>query len=80
MQLSVEISFVSQKPGSDEKRVMYTRSAPEEFMIGSETEEVAEKPIISILQKYQDNLQNKMKGSDFIYLMELIIYIMILIE
>ena len=46
---------------------MYTRRTPEEFMIGSETEEVAEKLIMSILQKYQDNLQNKMKGSDFIF-------------
>ena len=67
LQLSVEISFVSQKPGSHENRVMYTRSTPEEFMIGSETEEVAEKLFMSILQKYQDNLQNKMKGSDFIF-------------
>ena len=46
---------------------MFTRSTPEEFMIGSETEEVAEKLFMSILQKYQDNLQNKMKGSDFIF-------------
>ena len=46
---------------------MFTRSTPEEFRIGSETEEVAEKLIMSILQKYQDNLQNKMKGSDFIF-------------
>ena len=46
---------------------MYTRSTREEFMIGSETEEVAEKLIMSILQKYQVNLQNKMKGSDFIF-------------
>ena len=67
LQLSVEISFVSQKPGSDENRVMYTRSPPEEFMVGSETEEVAEKLFMSVLQKYQDNLQNKMKGSDFIF-------------
>ena len=65
--LSAEISFVSQKPGSDETRTMFTRSTPEEFMIGSETEEVAENLIMSILQKYQDNLQNKMKGSDFIF-------------
>ena len=67
LQLSAEISFVSQKPGSDENRVMYTRSTPEEFMIGSETEEVDEKLFMPILQKYQDNLQNKMKGSDFIF-------------
>ena len=67
IQLSAEISFISQKPNSNEIRVMFTRSILEEFMIGSETEEIAEKLIMSILQKYQDNLQNKMKGSDFIF-------------
>ena len=67
LQLSAEISFVSQKPDSNEIRTMYTRSIPEEIIIGSETEEVAENLIMSILQKYQDNLQNKMKGSDFIF-------------
>ena len=36
-------------------------------MSGSETEEIIEKLIKSLLQKYQDNLQNKMKGSDFIF-------------
>ena len=66
LQISAEIFFVSQKPGSDETCTMFTRSTREEFMIGSETEEVAEKLIMSILKKYQDNLQNKMKGSDFI--------------
>ena len=45
---------------------MYTRSTPEEIIIGCETEEVAEKLIMQLFQKYQDNLQNKMKGSDFI--------------
>ena len=67
LQLSAEISFVSQKPDSNETRVMYTRSTPEEIIIGSETEEVAEKLIMQLLQKYQDNLQSKMKGSDFIF-------------
>ena len=68
LQLSAEISFVSQKPDSNETRVMYTRSIPEEIIIGSETEEVAENLIMQLLQKYQGNLQNKMKGSDFINL------------
>ena len=67
LQLSAEISFVSQKPGSDEIRIIYTRSIPEEIMSGSETEEVAENLIIQLLQKYQDNLQNKMKVSAFIF-------------
>ena len=67
LQISAEISIVSQKPGSNETCIMYNRSTPKEFMIGSETEEVAQNLIMSILQKYQDNLQNKMKGSDFIF-------------
>ena len=46
---------------------MYTRSFYEEIMSGSETEEIMEKLIKLLLQKYQDNLQNKMKGSDFIF-------------
>ena len=64
LQLSAESSFISQKPDSNEIRTMYTRSTPEEIIIGSETEEVAENLIMSILQKYKDNLQNKMKGSE----------------
>ena len=78
LQLSAEIFFVSQKPDSNEIRIMYTRSIPEEIIIGCETEEVAENLIMQLLQKYQDNLQNKMKGSDFIF--NGINYIMILIE
>ena len=67
LQLSAEISFVSQKPDSNEIRIMYTRSTPEEIITGCETEEIAEKLIMQLLQKYQDNLQNKMKVSDFIF-------------
>ena len=59
LQLSAEIYFVSQKPDSNEIRIMYTRSTPEEIIIGCETEEVAAKLIMQLLQKYQDNLQNK---------------------
>ena len=67
LQLSAEISFASQKPDSNEICIMYTRSIPEEIIIGCETEEVTENLIMQLLQKYQDNLQNKMKGSDFIF-------------
>ena len=46
---------------------MYTTRFCEEIMRGSETEEIMEKLIKSLLQKYQGNLQNKIKGSDFIF-------------
>ena len=67
LQLSAEISFVSQKPDSNEILILYTRSTPEEIITGCETEEATENVIMQLLQKYQDNLQNKMKGSDFIF-------------
>ena len=44
---------------------MHTRSVCEEFMSGSETEEIVEKLFRSLLQRYQDNLNEKMRGSDF---------------
>ena len=65
LKLTAKISFVSLKPDSDETRLMYTRSDAEEFMNGSETEEIIESLFRSLLQKYQDNLNGKMRGSDF---------------
>ena len=38
--MTAEINFISLKPGSDETRVTYTRSDNEEFMNGSDTDEV----------------------------------------
>ena len=40
IQLIAEINFISLKPGSDEMRVMYTRSDNEEFMNGGDIDEV----------------------------------------
>ena len=67
LQLIAKISFVSLKPDSDETRLMYTRSNAAEFMNGSETEEIIESLYRSLLQNYNGNLQEKMKGSDFVF-------------
>ena len=40
VQLIAEISFISLKPVSDETRIMHTRSDNEEFMNGSDTDEI----------------------------------------
>ena len=61
----MEISSISLKPGSDETRIMHTRSDNEEFMNGSDTDEIIEGLFESFLQKYEENLQEKMKGLDF---------------
>ena len=67
LQLTAKISFVSLKPDSDETRLMHTRSDAAEFMNGSETEKIIESLYRSLLQNYNDNLQEKMKGSDFVF-------------
>ena len=53
IQLSAEISFISQKPNSNEIRVMFTRSIPEEFMIGSEQK----KSLKNLLCQYYKNIK-----------------------
>ena len=65
IQLIAEINFISLKPGSDETRVMYTRSDNEEFMIGDNTNEIIKSLFESFIQKFEENLQEKMRGSDF---------------
>ena len=65
VQLIAEISFISLKPGSDETRIMHTRSDNEEFTNGSDADEIIEGLFGSFLRKYEENLQEKMKGLDF---------------
>ena len=60
-----EINFISLKPGSDETGIMHTRSDNEEFMNSDDTDEIIKGLFESFLQKYEENFQNKMKGSDF---------------
>ena len=67
IQLTAQINFISLRPGSDETRVMHTRSNNEEFMNGSDTDEIIKELFKSILQRYQEYLQEKMRGSDFAF-------------
>ena len=67
IQLTAQIKFISLRPSSDEMRIMYTGSVNEEFMDGSNIDEVIKVLFKSPLQKYQENLQEKMKGSDFTF-------------
>ena len=67
IQLTEHINFISLRPGSDETRVMHTRSVNEEYMNGSDTDEIIKELFRSLLQRYQENLQEKVKGSDFAF-------------
>ena len=65
IQLTAEITFTSLKPDSDETRIMHTKSDNMQIMIGSDTNDVIKKLFKSFLQRYQEGLQEKMRGSDF---------------
>ena len=65
IQLTAEINFTSLKPDSDETRIMHTKSDNTEIMIGSDTNEVIKELFKSFLQRYQEGLQEKMRGSEF---------------
>ena len=44
---------------------MHTKSDNKEIMVGSDTNEVIKELFKSFLQRYQEGLQEKMKGSEF---------------
>ena len=65
VQLAIEVNFISLKPGSDETRIMYTRSDNIEIIFGDDNDDIIEQVFESLLKKYEQNLQNKMRGSEF---------------
>ena len=67
IQLTAQINFISLRPNSDEARVMRTRSDNEEFMNGSDMDQIIKELFKSLLQRYQENLQEKMRGSDIVF-------------
>ena len=64
IQLTAQIYL---RPGSNETRCMHSRSVNEEFMNGSDTDGIIKELFKSLLQRYLQNLQEKMKGSDFAF-------------
>ena len=67
IQLTAQINFISSRPGSDDTRVMHTRSVNEEFTNGSDAHEIIKELFNSLLQRYQEILREKMRGSDFVF-------------
>ena len=66
IQLTIAINFISSKD-SDETRTMHTKSNNVEIMMGSETDEIIEDLFEFFLQKYQEGLEESMRGSELAY-------------
>ena len=60
------INFISSKD-SDETQTMHTKSNNVEILIGSNTDEIIKDLFESFLQKYQEGLEESMRGSEFVY-------------
>ena len=66
IQLTMSINFISSKD-PDETSNMYTISDNIKLIMSSETNDITEEPCKSLLQKYQEGLEESMKGSQFIF-------------
>ena len=66
IQITIAVNFTSSKD-SDETRTMHTKRNNVEIMMGSETDEIFEELFKSFLQKYQEELEESMRGSEFIF-------------
>ena len=66
IQLITQINFISYND-SEETRTMHTKSHNIEIMMGSKTDKIIEKRFGSLLQNYQKDLEEIMRGSEFIF-------------
>ena len=64
--LAMAINFISSK-NSDETHTMHAKSDNVEIIMGSETNEIIEELFQSLLQRYQEGLEESMRVSEFIF-------------
>ena len=66
IQLILIINFISSKD-SDEIRTMHKKNNNIKIIMDNETDEIIEKHFESLLQKYQEGLEEKMEVSEFVF-------------
>ena len=71
--LTILINFISSKY-SDETSIMHATSDNIEFMMGSETDEIIEELLKSPLERYQELLEESVKGSESIFDSVIVLY------
>ena len=66
IQLTMAINFISSKY-SNETPTIHRKSDNIEMMIDNETDEIIEELFNCLWQRYQNNLEESMKGSEFVF-------------
>ena len=62
-----QLILFSSSKDSDEACIMHAKSDNVEIMMFSETDEITEELLKSFLQRYQEGLEESMRGSEFIF-------------
>ena len=62
----MHINFISSKD-SRETRNMHTKSDNIEIMMVSETDDIIDERFKSLFQKYQEGLEESMRGREFVF-------------
>ena len=65
-QLTMIINFISSKD-SDEIHTMHTKSKTVEIVMDDETDKIIKELFESLLQRYQEGLEEKIKESEFVF-------------
>ena len=65
IQLSMQISFIS--PTNEETDIMHSKSDNIEIMRGIDTNNVVNRLIESFTQRYQEGLESRMRGSNYVF-------------
>ena len=73
IKLTMLINFMSSKD-SEETRNMRTKSHNVEILMGSETDDIVKNIFESLLQKYRKRLEEKMRGSEFVFVSADLLY------
>ena len=66
IQLTLSINFMSSKD-SEETRTIHAKSHNVEIMMDSKTDEIIKELFKSLLQKYQEGLEESIRGSEFVF-------------
>ena len=64
--ISYQWKFISSKY-SEETHLMHTKSDNIDVMLDSETDEIIEELFESLLQRYQEGLEQKKRGNEFVF-------------
>ena len=64
--MQIQINFISSKD-SEETRTMHPKRNNIEILIGNERDEIIEKVFEPLLQKYQEVLEESIRGNEFIH-------------